>query len=149
MSKRRVNPPAAPTTAGADGRERNDRCRHRDGGGDDASERLDAGDEDAKPGEQEDVTGRAPASRIDRACGERRGRTARAADAAVGRAGRPVVAGGGDHERVESGRTGRRGGERTVGERRERLDDADEGDAGRVVGITVLVRVDGELETGE
>ncbi len=130
-------------------RERNDRCRHRDGGSHDATERLDAGDEDTKPGEQEDVTGRAPASRVDRARGERRGRTARAADAAVGRAGRPVVAGGGDDERVERGRTCRRGGERTVGERRERLDDADEGNAGRVVGITVLVRVDGELEPGE
>jgi len=55
------------------------------------------------------VTGRAPASCIDRTCGERRRRTAGAADAAVGGAGRPVVAGGRDHERIESGRTGRRG----------------------------------------
>ena len=95
------------------------------------------------------MTGRAPASRVDRACGERRRRTAGAADAAVGGAGRPVVAGGRDHERIESGRTGRRGRKRTVGERRERLDDADEGDPCRVVGITVLVGVDGELETGQ
>ena len=95
------------------------------------------------------MAGRAAPSRVDRAGGERRGRSAGAADAAVGRACRPVVAGRCDHERVERGRARRGGGERAVGERRERLDDTDEGDARRIVGVTVLVGVDRELEPGE
>ena len=92
------------------------------------------------------MPGRAPASRVDRAGGERRGRAAGAADAAVGGTRRPVVAGRRDHERVERGRSRGRCCERAVGERRERLDDADERDARRVVGVAVLVRVDRELD---
>ena len=38
---------------------------------------------------------------------------------------------------------------RPVGEGRERLDDAHEGDARRIVGVTILVRVDRELDPGE
>ena len=114
-----------------------------------SSERLHAGDEHAEPREEEDVAGRAAAARVDRAHGERGRRAARPADAAVGRPGGPVVSGRGDEERVEGGGSRGSGRERAVGERGEGLDDADERDPGGVVGVTVLVRVDCELDPGQ
>ena len=48
-----------------------------------------------------------------------------------------------------SERAGRGAGERSVGERRERLDDADERNAHRIVGVAVAVRVDGRFEARE
>ena len=62
---------------------------------------------------------------------------------------RPVVAGRGDDERVQPQGTGDGARERAVGERRERLDERDERDPGRVVGVAVAVRVDGVLEAGQ
>ena len=95
------------------------------------------------------MAGRAAAARVDRTHGERGCRPARPADAAVGRSGRPVVSGRSDDERVEGGGSRGGGGERAVGERGEGLDDADERHPGGVVGVTVLVRVDCELDPGQ
>ena len=131
------------------GRQRNDRSRHRDRRGHHPAQRLHAGDEDPKPREEQDVAGRAAASGVDRTGGESRGRSARAADAAVRRACRSSLPAGATTSDVERRRACRGGGERTVGERRERLDDADEGNAGSIVGVAVLVGIDGELEAGE
>ena len=93
--------------------------------------------------------GRAPLPRVGRGDAERRRRARGGSDAAVPRAGGPVVARGRHDEGVERHRTRGCGRERPVGERGERLDDTDERDPHRVVRVTVRVRVDGRLEPGE
>ena len=73
----------------------------------------------------------------------------RAGDAAVPGAGAAVVAGRDDRQHVEVGRPGDGPRERAVRERGVRLDHADERDAGGVVGVAVVVRIDRGLEPGE
>ena len=89
------------------------------------------------------------AAQVDSADRQRRGGATGTADAAVTRACRAIVARRRDDERVEPCGTGGRTSERVVGERRERLGDADERNASRVVRVAVGIRVDGALEPGE
>ena len=91
----------------------------------------------AEPGAQEDVHGRAPRRESDAATPSAAGAPAGSGDAAVARAGGAVVPRGRDDEGVERQR--RRGcrRERRVREGGERLDDADERDPHRVVGVAV------------
>ena len=104
---------------------------------------------DVQAGAEHDADLAEVAAQVDRADRQRRGRAAGTGDAAVARACRAVVARRRDDERVEPCGTGGRTRERAVGERRERLGDADERDARRVVRVAVGVRVDGALEPGE
>ena len=70
-------------------------------------------------------------------------------DAPVARAGRAVVAGRRDDERVEIERARDGLGIRPVAEGVVRLGHADDGDSSRVVRVPVAVRVDGALEAGD
>ena len=114
-----------------------------------AAERQLPVEHDAQPGPDDDANRRGLAAKIGRADGERGGRPARTADAAVARTGRALVPGRDDDERVEPRRAGDGARDRPVGERGERLGDADDGDAGRVEDVAVGVRVDRALEPGE
>ena len=82
-------------------RERGDRRRDDAGRGRCAAQRGLAGGEHPEPGPQEDVHGRAPLPRVGRGDAERRRHARGGGDAAVARAGGPVVAGGRHDERVE------------------------------------------------
>ncbi len=92
---------------------------------------------------------RGGAADVGGADGEHRRSAGRAADAPEGGAGRPVIAGGGDDERVQPLGALCRPCDRAVGEGRERLDERDQRDPGGIVRVAVAVRVDGALETGE
>ena len=89
------------------------------------------------------------AAQVGRGDGQRGRRAARARDAAEGRAGGTVVAGGRDHERVELQRALDRPRLGRVGEGGVRNGLADQRDPRRVVGVAVEVRVDGALEAGD
>ena len=92
-------------------------------------------------------------AQVGRADGERSGRAARAGDAAevasAALASRPVVPGGRDDERVELAARPRPPARAARRRTRERLGDADQRDARRVVRVAVAVRVDRTLEAGE
>ena len=77
------------------------------------------------------------------------GDAGRAADAAERRPGGPVVPRRGHDQGVEPLRAVDRAGERAVAEGGERLDEGDQRDPRRVVGVAVAVRVDRTLEPGE
>ena len=80
---------------------------------------------------------------------ERVGRAARAADAAVARAGRPLVAGGHDDEGVEPRSALDGACDRAVREGGERLGHADDRDPRRVEHVAVGVGIDGALDPGQ
>ena len=114
-----------------------------------ATERQLAVEQDAQPRPNDDANDRSLAAEICCADGERGGRTAGTADAAVPRPGRALVPRRDDDQRVQPGRARDRARDRPVGERGERLGDADDRDAGRVEHVAVGVGVDGQLEAGE
>ena len=149
LSKRRLSPPAPPTTAGPARARTTTGAGHRDRRRHDTAERLKAGDEHPEPGEEQNVARRRAASRVDRSGGEGRGCSTRPADAAVRRARRPVVPGRRHDKRIECRGSGRGNGEGAVGKRGERLDDPDERHPDRVVRVTVFVRIDRQLDSRE
>ena len=148
-SKSRVRPPAAPTTAGAARVSATTGAETERPGATTPPSGWSPETSTRSPASRSTWPGRASTPRVDRAGRESGGRAARPADAAVRRPRRPVVAGGGDDERVERRGSRRGGGERAVRERGERLHHADESHAGGIVRIAVLVRIDRELDPGE
>ena len=117
--------------------------------GDRAGERQLAVEQELQPGSNHDGHLLDARAQVGGADGQRGRRAARAGDAAVAGAGRPVVAGGCDDERVQLESSLHRPRLRRVGERRIRRRDADEGDPGRVMSVAVKVRVDSALEAGD
>ena len=106
-------------------------------------------EQDPQPGPHLHAHGRHRGTRVRGGDRERLRSAAGAGDAPVARPRPAVVSGGDDDERVERGRARDRLRQWAVGERRVGLDDADEGDAGRVERVPVVVRVDRGLEAGE
>ena len=129
--------------------ERRDGSRDDSGRRDGAAERRLTGREDAQARAQEDVHRRASTARVGRRDTERPGRAAGRGDAAEPGTGGTVVPRRRDDERVERKGAVRRRLQRRVREGGERLDDPDERDPHRIVGIAVAVRVDGRLEARE
>ena len=123
------------TRAGGCGRE-HECLRGRDRPG----ERYQPVEQDAETGADDDANPGHGTAGVGRADRDRGGRTGRTADAPERRAGGAVVPGRRHDERVEAQRPVDRPRERAVGERRERLDERDERDPRRIVGVTVLVR---------
>ena len=112
-------------------------------------ERDDSVEEHAETGTGDDAHLRSDAPRVRRPDCEHGGRAGRASDAAERRPRRALVAGGGNGECVEPRCSLGGAGERAVGERREGLDERDQGDPGSVVCVSVPVRVDRPLQAGQ
>ena len=127
----------------------NDGGGHRDGRGHDTAKGLVAGDEHPKPREEKHVTSGASTPRVDRARRERGRRPTWSRHTAVGRSGGTIIAGGHDHDRIEDGRAGGSSRERTVGECCEGLHHAHERHPCGVMSVSVLVRIDGQLDSGK
>ena len=95
---------------------------------------------------QDDTNRRGVIAEVCRRDGERVGRAAGAADAAIARACRPLVPRRDDDERVEPRRSLDGAGDRTVREGRERLGHADDRDPRGVEDVPVGVGIDGALD---
>ncbi len=119
------------------------------GGAHDARDRGRAVEQRGQPGAHDDARTVRARPRVHRADRERRGRSARAGDVAVACARVAVVPRRRDDERVERQRSLRGARLGPVGEAGERLGERDERDAGRVVRVAVVVRVDGAVEPGD
>ena len=101
-----------------------------------------------QPGTEHDPDVLEPRPEVGRAHRERRPRASRPGDAPERHARGPVVPGRRDDERVVAERACDRLGRGAVVERTERLGDAEERDPCGVVGVPVVVRVDGPFEAG-
>jgi hypothetical protein len=118
-------------------------------GDDRAGERRDAVLEDPQAATQHDPYLCGLRAQVDGADGKALRGCARAGDAAVPRPGRAVVAGRRDDERVQVECSFDGAGIRRVGEGGVRCGQRDDGNARRVVGVAVEIRIDRALEPGD